>query len=78
MNATTALQSLAMVGVASGSVRSFRPSGSGVVIAYCVRNGEALHGCGPDLATACERLATAAMLAAMQERGERQMVRGAA
>lgn len=75
MLAATAYQSLAMVGVPKGAVRSLRPSGSGVVVAYCVRNGEALHGCGPDLATALDRLATAAMLAAM---AERQAMRGAA
>lgn len=69
MRATTAYQSLAMCGVLSKSVRTWRPAGADIVNAVCVRNGEALYASGADVGEALDRLATAAMLAAMAERG---------
>lgn len=67
MTALVAMQSLALLGVKSSTVRTFRAPGADVV-AIAVRNGEPLYATGPDVATALERLGNAAMFAMRTER----------
>lgn len=63
-----AMQSLALVGVDTKTVRTFSPAGTTTWVAICIRNGEALFAAGDTLSQALTNLATAAGLVAMTER----------